>query len=222
MALAVTDPRYTNPTSNQVGGGAQNQDIGDKQIFLKLLVAQMEHQDPLNPSDPTQMSAQLAQFNMVEQQTNTNKLLEQLVANQSGGSTDSAANYLGKVVTVNQNWVDYNGSPQNFAIDLAGNTMQNYVVVYDPDGAPVRTYSLGSLPAGAHQQSWDGMTDSGMQAAPGSYAIEVISVDSQGTNVPATVQRSGVVDAVRMSPYGLQLMIAGTPASLADVIEVRL
>jgi len=222
MALAITDPRYINSTSNQVGGGAQNQDIGDKQIFLKLLVAQMEHQDPLNPSDPTQMSAQLAQFNMVEQQTNTNKLLEQLVANQSGGSTDSAASYLGKTVTVNQSRVDYSGTPKSFAIDLGGNTMQNYVVIYDPDGVPVRTYSLGSLPAGTHQQSWDGLTDTGLQAAPGSYAIEVISVDSQGTDVPAIVQRSGVVDAVRMSPYGLQLMVGGTPAALADITEVRL
>ena len=221
MALAVTAPAL-GPANANLKGGAQNQDIGDKQIFLKLLVAQMENQDPLNPSDPTQMSAQLAQFNMVEQQTNTNKLLEQMVANQSGGSTDSAANYLGKTVTVNQSRIDYNGTPQGFAIDLGGNTMQNYVVVYDPNGAPVRTMALGSLPAGIHQQSWDGLTDTGVQAAPGSYAIEVISVDSQGTDVPAIVQRSGVVDAVRMSPYGLQLMVGGTPATLSDVTEVRL
>lgn len=220
MALQVTAPAQGPANANQLRG--TQQDIGDKQIFLKLLVAQMENQDPLNPSDPTQMSAQLAQFNMVEQQTNTNKLLEQLVANQSGGSADSAASYLGKVVTVNQNRVDYSGTPQSFAIDLAGNTMQNYVVVYDPDGVPVNTYALGPLSAGVHQQSWNGLNDTGMQAAPGSYTIEVVSVDQQGTPVPATVQRSGVVDAVRMSPQGLQLMIAGTSASLADVIEVRL
>lgn len=220
MALQVTAPAQGPANANQLRG--TQQDIGDKQIFLKLLVAQMENQDPLNPSDPTQMSAQLAQFNMVEQQTNTNKLLEQLVANQSGGSTDSAASYLGKVVTVNQNRVDYSGTPQSFAIDLAGNTMQSNVVVYDPDGVPVNTYALGPLSAGVHQQRWNGLTDAGVQAAPGSYTIEVISVDQQGASVPATVQRSGVVDAVRMSPQGLQLMIAGTSASLADVIEVRL
>ena len=41
-----------------------------KDDFMKLLVAQMQHQDPLNPSDSSQMAAQLAQFSSLEQLTN--------------------------------------------------------------------------------------------------------------------------------------------------------
>jgi len=223
MALAVTAPDsyYTSSSANLESG--TNQDIGDKQIFLKLLVAQMENQDPLNPSDPTQMSAQLAQFNMVEQQTNTNKLLEQMVANQSsGGSTDSAASYLGKVVTVNQSSIDYSGTTQNFAVDIGANSGSNYIVISDQDGNPIHTLSLGALPAGKHQLSWDGKTDAGPKAQYGSYFIDVISADAQGLKVPATVQRSGVVDAVRMTTDGVQLMVGGTLAGISDVTEIRL
>jgi len=223
MALPVTAPDsyYTSSSANKASG--TNQDIGDKQIFLKLLVAQMENQDPLNPSDPTQMSAQLAQFNMVEQQTNTNKLLEQMVANQSSaGSTDSAASYLGKVVTVNQSTIDYSGTPKNFAVDIGANSSSNYLVISDPDGNPIRTLSLGALAAGKHQLSWDGKTDAGPQAPHASYYIDVISADAQGLNVPATVQRSGVVDAVRMTSSGVQLIVGGSPAGLSDVTEIRL
>jgi len=182
----------------------------------------MENQDPLNPSDPTQMSAQLAQFNMVEQQTNTNKLLEQLVMQQSGGSSDSAASYLGKVVTVNQGTIDYSGATQNFSVDLSANSSQNYIVIADPDGNPIRTLSLGPLSAGSHQLSWDGKTDAGPLAPHASYYIDIVSSDDQGLNVPATVQRSGVVDAVRMTNTGVQLMVGGTPAYISEISEIRL
>jgi flagellar basal-body rod modification protein FlgD len=40
-------------------------------MFLQLLVAQLKHQDPLNPSDPAQFMSQLAQFQQLEQSMNT-------------------------------------------------------------------------------------------------------------------------------------------------------
>jgi flagellar hook assembly protein FlgD len=59
----------------------------DKNSFLQLLVAQLRHQDPLNPSDGTQFIAQLAQFQQLEQSINSGqdiasmlKDLDQLVA----------------------------------------------------------------------------------------------------------------------------------------------
>ena len=39
----------------------------DKDTFLKLLVAQLQNQSPLNPTDGTQFVAQLAQFSQLEQ-----------------------------------------------------------------------------------------------------------------------------------------------------------
>lgn len=222
MALEVTAPAYGAPNANKPLG--TKQDLGDKDIFLKLLVAQMQYQDPLNPTDSTQMSSQLAQFNMVEQQTATNKWLEQMAANQSGGggSADSAASYLGKTVTVNQSVVDFNGMVQNFAIKIDGNTNQNYVVIADSDGNPIRTYSLGALASGTHQLSWDGITSTGNQATYGTYSIDVISTDDLGLSVPSIVQRSGVVDSIRISTAGTQLMVGGSPADISDVIEIRL
>lgn len=49
-----------------------------KDEFLKLLVAQMKNQDPLNPMDGQQMAAQLAQFSSVEQLVNANDTLAQI------------------------------------------------------------------------------------------------------------------------------------------------
>jgi flagellar basal-body rod modification protein FlgD len=51
----------------------------DQEMFLKLLVAQMKNQDPLNPTDSTQYTAQLAQFSSLEQLTGINDKLGQLL-----------------------------------------------------------------------------------------------------------------------------------------------
>jgi flagellar basal-body rod modification protein FlgD len=52
--------------------------------FLKMLVAQLKNQDPLNPMDGKDMAAQLAQFSTVEQLITMNKSLEAQVASASG------------------------------------------------------------------------------------------------------------------------------------------
>ena len=64
-----------------------------KDMFLKLLVAQVKNQDPLNPADGTQFLAQLAQFSSLEQMIDMNKQLEsiqELVAGMQGDTSGSA------------------------------------------------------------------------------------------------------------------------------------
>jgi len=201
-------------------------DLGKKEIFLKLLVAQMQYQNPLKPQDPTQMSSQLAQFNMVEQQTKSNKLLQQLVS--SGGASSATqqplagAGYLGRTVTINQNNLFFNGSKQNFSAVMDGAATQAVVSILNSKGNPVRTMSLRNLAVGANPVTWDGKTDAGATAAQGNYTIQVSATDINGNTVGSTIQRSGVVDAVRFTSSGTQLMVGGIPAAIADITEIRL
>jgi flagellar basal-body rod modification protein FlgD len=60
--------------------------------FLRLLVAELQHQDPTSPTDPTQYMSQLASFSTVEQQVQTNSTLDALLSAQ-------ASNIIGKTVT---------------------------------------------------------------------------------------------------------------------------
>jgi flagellar hook assembly protein FlgD len=53
----------------------------DANTFMTLLVAQLKHQDPLEPQDGTQFVAQLAQFNSLEQLININKRLDEMIKN---------------------------------------------------------------------------------------------------------------------------------------------
>jgi len=200
------------------------QDLGKKDIFLKLLVAQMQNQDPLKPQDPTKMASQLAQFNMVEQQINTNKLLEQLVGsgNNTGSQSTSAATYLGRSVTVNQNQLRYDGTAQTFTATLDTAATQARVTIFDVNGMSVRTMQLANLSAGVNAISWDGLMDSGAAAPRGNYRIDISATDLQGNAVKALVQRSGIVNAVRFNASGTELMVGGIAASPSDITELRL
>ncbi|MDQ6957894.1 MAG: flagellar hook capping FlgD N-terminal domain-containing protein [Mariprofundaceae bacterium] len=200
------------------------QDLGKKDIFLKLLVAQMQNQDPLKPQDPTKMASQLAQFNMVEQQISTNKLLGQLVGagNSTGGQSTSAATYLGHSVTVNQNQIHYDGTVQTFTATLDAAATQTRVTIFDTNGVPVRTMQLANLSAGVNALNWDGLMDSGATAPQGNYRIDISATDLQGNAVKSSVQHSGIVTAVRFNASGTELMVGGIAALPSDITEIRL
>ncbi len=207
---------------------ANRSDIGQKDIFLKLLVAQMQNQDPLKPQDPTQMSSQLAQFNMVEQQTKSNQFLEKIAgaggfssagASSAGGAS---ASYLGRTVTLDQNELFYNGSAQNFTIKLNEPAPTARVFIFDSNGNPVRTMSLSNLAAGGNQLTWDGLTDSGAVAAQGNYTIKATATNINGGDVSYTIQRSGIVDAVRFTDAGTKLVVGGVAAPASAIREIRL
>jgi len=221
MPLTISNSYGAQPAAAPSGV----QDMGTKEVFLKMLVAQMENQDPMNPADSSQMSSQLAQFNMVEQQMNTNKYLEQMAASQGGtnGSLDTAsAGYLGHTVMLDESNIQFAGSTQPFSASLDNNASNVYITISDSLGTPVRNMSLSSLPAGDQQLSWDGKDDFGNTVAVGDYQIDIAAFDATGQAVTASIQRSGVVDAVRMSSSGIQLIVGGTPTSIANVTEVRI
>lgn len=69
-----------NATQNAAQRAADHGLLG-KDDFLKLLIAQLQHQDPLNPGDPTQQMAQMTQFSILEQVTNLTRSQQAAAAN---------------------------------------------------------------------------------------------------------------------------------------------
>jgi flagellar basal-body rod modification protein FlgD len=101
---AVTQAGSQN-TSSAATSSVGTSDTASYQQFLKLLVAELANQDPINPTDPTQFVSQLASFSAVEQQVRTNSALDSLLAAQADDligrnvtSADGAVS--GKVVSV--------------------------------------------------------------------------------------------------------------------------
>ncbi len=86
-------------TSAATGVGNKSSELKtgmDYDAFLKLLVAQMKNQDPLNPTDPTQQMSQLASFSNVEQSIKLNQKLEAMTTLQT---LTQANNLIGRTLT---------------------------------------------------------------------------------------------------------------------------
>ena len=73
-----------------------------KEAFLKLLITQLQYQDPMNPADSTEFTAQLAQFSSLEQLSNVNENLNTLKLYQASMNNSQAVSFIGKLKTTAQ------------------------------------------------------------------------------------------------------------------------
>ena len=190
---------------------------------MKLLVAQIQHQDPLNPQSDTEFVAQLAQFSSLEQQTNTNKLLELVSTQQSGLANTDDVQLIGKTVTVAGNTLTSGGQgyavPGSYTLGAAASAVS--VTVSDSSGNVVRTISPGAQSAGANQFTWDGKNDTGTVQPAGTYTVNVTAKDAKGNPVAVTQSTTGVVQSLSYDANGPLLTLAnGTQARTSDLSAV--
>jgi flagellar basal-body rod modification protein FlgD len=180
---------------------------GSKDEFLKLFMAQLEHQDPLSPQDGAGMVAQLAQFSSVEQATQTNQHLVDLAASQASSASASLSSLVGR---------DCNAAAADFQLDRGGAAPALQVsstsamngaslVITDDGGKEIRRIPI---PAGATstQIHWDGNTATGAPAVPGSYHV---TVDAGTTAGAITAQWRGRVDAIELADGTTRLRMGG-------------
>jgi flagellar basal-body rod modification protein FlgD len=194
----------------------------DQDDFLKLLVAQLEHQDPLNPVDDKDMTAQLAQFSSLEQLTNINTGIKSLVDAQNQGSMLSAVGFIGKGIKADGFNLSKTGDTTSTVYYSLGEAVANMQVnIYAEDGTLVRTDVIGSKQAGEFQYTWDGKDTSGTKMADGTYGVAIIAEDSSGAPVLVQSKISGqVTGVVTQSGVTMLQLSDGRTVALSSVTEV--
>jgi flagellar basal-body rod modification protein FlgD len=227
MPSAINGTSSTDPTSNTSGSTASTtggQAAMDKQAFLKLLVAQLSHQDPLKPMEGTEFVTQLAQFSSVEQQILQSQKLDILSTQMQGLASNEAASLVGKQVTIQgQSTIHSDGTlapaPSSFSLDGAATTVK--VQIKDKDGNVVKTMDLGAHGAGAVPVNWDGTNDAGAKVPAGDYSVDVTATDKDGKPVSTTQKMSGTVVAVDYDKgYPEVVLDNGVHAPLSELVSV--
>jgi flagellar basal-body rod modification protein FlgD len=166
--------------------------------FLKLLTAQMKYQDPMQPTDPTQFVAQLAQFSQVEQQTKSNVLLQGISDALAGsGKLSENAALLGKTVqtTMKSIIVPPSGTVP-LEVHVSGTDLANpRFEVLDEKGAVLRKVGLTAADT---TLAFDGRDNNGNRIPPGSYSVRVVGDDASGSRQSAGSASSvGTIKEVR-------------------------
>jgi flagellar basal-body rod modification protein FlgD len=200
--------------------GADSAD-GTEDRFLKLLVAQMRNQDPLNPMDNAQVTSQLAQISTVRGIESLNKSMNDFVAASVQGTTMSSVGMLGKQVLVEGDAFNYQppaaGGATRLGFELSGVATAARIELVDASGKVVHTRTMANLDAGMQTFEWDGKDDNGKAVAAGPLAARIAAVDGTVAVEAATLVPARVV-GISQAPGGTQLELDGpAPVAPADV-----
>jgi flagellar basal-body rod modification protein FlgD len=178
----------------------------DKDDFLKLLMAQMQNQDPVNPMEDKEFIAQMAQFSSLEQLTTVNDNLESMAAQNNQQQMVSAVNFIGKSVQAEGYNISIDGDKISKVFYGLGEPVANaYINIYDKNNNLVRTEQLGSKGEGTFEYAWDGKNWEGKQCPDGVYSIGMAAEDADGNPVMIKTEVSGEVSGVVSDETGQYL-----------------
>jgi flagellar basal-body rod modification protein FlgD len=161
----------------------------DQTDFLKLMTAQLNHQDPFSPVDNTQMVAQMAQFSSVAGISEMNSTLKALSTKLGSTSATEAVGFVGRtVLTEGATAYERSSGGITGAVELDGDATDVDVTIADKAGNTVRTMQLGKQDQGTVTYDWDGKDGAGNAVAAGPYTVTV-----GAANAGKTVTSRGLV-----------------------------
>jgi len=193
---------------------------GNFDTFLSILTTQLQNQNPLDPLDTNQFTAQLVQFSGVEQQLKTNEFLEALLLNTQTSYRADAVSYIGKEVTASGETAELKDGGAYWAYNAETNVANATVTIKDASGNTVYTEN-GSLNAGGGAFLWDGVGSDGATQPDGVYTISIAGTNLAGNTVKISTSSVGVVTAVDFSGSEPMLTVGNNKIALSDVTSIR-
>lgn len=191
-----------------------------KQDFLQLLVAQLKNQDPMNPMQGAEFSAQLAQFSSLEQLTELNKGFDGLVGAVNGQSklaqTTMGANLVGRnaVAEGTMMGVDGNGAAKA-TVELPQSARSVTVYLLDSMGNVIESKEFNELPPGRQAFTWQART-----AKPGNYSYAVEATGLDGKAIQPRQLVSGRIDGLFFQDGKVLLGIGGSKVPMDGLLEI--
>lgn len=196
----------------------------DKDMFMKLLLAQIKNQDPLKPTDQTEFVAQLAQFSSLEGIQNLSKSVESIGDMYKSSQALQATALVGRyVLTAGQvGYLPQEGSIIGM-IDAGQAAGDVNMIVKDSNGQVVANVEVGNTGSEATPFSWDGTDNAGNKVPAGLYSITVEGTvagenSALSTSIYNQVNSVSIVD----NAGGMLLNLAGIgQIESSEIKEVR-
>jgi flagellar basal-body rod modification protein FlgD len=207
----------TNTTTNGIPNNLLNNNTAksDKTTeasdrFLKLLVTQMQNQDPLNPMDNAQVTSQMAQINTVTGIDKLNNTVAGLNTSMASAQLMQSVNMVGRSVLLEGNKLAVDDKRvATGGLELTSDASNVKVEILSSTGATLDTLNLGAAKAGQHGFNWtvpENIATSGLQFK--------VTATSGSTAITSKPIMTDLVDAVSMKDGALnvQLRLSGDTA----------
>ncbi|MCT4534440.1 flagellar hook capping FlgD N-terminal domain-containing protein [Halodesulfovibrio sp.] len=220
--MQVSTTQYINSTHSRDMSAKEPKSSLGKDDFMKLLTTQMSNQDPLKPTDDTQMLAQLAQFSSLEQLSTLNQTAT--TANTALGAINvtGAVNYIGKSVVAGGDSITRGSSdcsPVYYTLPEGVDSVKAHI--YDASKSIVDTVVLSATGEGEHAFTWDGTNPKG-KLPEGKYTVGFEARDKNGKTVKVGSKVAGKVTGVTAKDGKTVLELeGGRTVNLIDVQRVE-
>jgi len=192
---------------------------GNFQTFLTLLTTQLKNQNPLDPLDTNQFTAQLVQFAQVEQQLKSNDQLTTLVSLQKTAQNTSALEFVGQTVTVDGATAPLTNGQAVWELSVP-RPVTATISIKSATGLSVYS-GTAPLNTGSNQPfAWDGKDASGLQWPDGNYTISITAQDANGQSVAIPTEIAAPVDSADLTQSPPTLSIAGQDYTLDKIKRV--
>lgn len=223
MAEIGIDYTALNSTVAQTQATADQSALAaDLNTFLELLTTQLQNQNPMEPMDSDQFTEQLVQYSGVEQQIQSNELLENLININSSQTATNIVGFIGNSITADGDVTRYQNNEATWYYDVPDNASNVQVSIRDAlTGAIMHTEDLGFADPGRQTYTWDGTTSNGTIPPDGEYQITVTAEDADGTTYQLNTLVEGVVTGVDFETDEPYLRVGDTLISLSQLREVN-
>ena len=186
-------------TSSTSGGTAAEQ----TQNFLKLLIAQIQNQDPMAPMDASTMTSQMSQLNMVSSMGNMNTSMTAMLAQMQSVNFMNQAALIGHSPVVAGNGIAFDGANQVMLGANAANPLKSVVAtITDASGNTINSVDLGNVNAGMTNFIWNGKDASGNMVPAGMYYLGLRGTNAQDASESPTAYVASPVASVTKGSNG--------------------
>ena len=191
-----------------------------KDAFLKLLLVQLQHQDPTQPTDTDKILSQTSQLATLEASNNTQAALEKLAASLGSTQQFSTISAIGKTADLGSDSIALDkGLSSTFEVYFPNAVSQGSVNITDSSGTIVKTLDVGTNPSGVYSFTWDGTDSTGNSVDGGVYHVNASYTDA---NNAAQTTRLGAypIDAVRFENGSALVKLGSNYVPLSSIKEV--
>lgn len=218
MAVQSVSASAAQQTAGKASGDATA--LGsDLNRFLTLLVTQLQNQDPLDPLDTNEFTAQLVQFAGVEQQIQNNANLETLIGIGRASEVAAIVNVIGKRIEAGGTMLALDGGKAEAAYTLAEAAAETKLTVTDESGQVVFS-GEGETGAGRHGFIWDGRDENGEMMPDGVYTLTVTATRRDRSAIDVEQRTIGTVTAAARSDDGSTLYLGAAEVPMTQVRSI--
>ena len=219
---AVQQANFDYTTLNQKSTTSRTGMEEQQDRFLKLLVKQLQSQDPLNPMDNAATTSQMAQMSTVTGIEKLNATMSQMMMAFSSMQGMQASGLIGREVLTTNSAAQFDGSkPVQFKVDMPNGADKLAIAITDQNGMLVDKFELPSQTPGNKGFVWDGILADGTTAPAGTYHM-LAQGETSGKQIAYDVMTWQKATSIELGSGGTKVLLAdGSKVDFSKITQIQ-